>query len=118
MGVLRSFTFALEGIRHFLQTQRNARIEAVIGIAAVIIGVRLGLAPIEWVVLTLTIALVMILEGLNTVLEIAIDLSTPEVEPRAKAAKDISAGMVLIAAIASVVVGLVLFGPKLVALLS
>lgn len=77
----------------------------------------MGLAPVEWVALTLTIALVLILEGLNTVLEIAIDLSTPEIDPRAKAAKDISAGMVLIAAIASVVVGLLLFGPKLVALL-
>lgn len=114
--MLRSFGFALEGISLFLRTQRNARIEAGIGIAAVVLGVRLALAPIEWVALALTIALVLILEGLNTVLEIAIDLSTPEINPRAKAAKDVSAGMVLIAAIASVVVGLVLFAPKLLAL--
>lgn len=84
-----------------------------IGVAAVIAGLVLGLTSTEWAVLALTICLVLILEGLNTSLELAVDLASPQLDPRAKAAKDLAAGMVLIAAIGSVAVGIALFGPKL-----
>ena len=63
--------------------------------------------------LLLTIASVLILEGLNTALEAAVDLASPELHPLAKIAKDVTAGMVLIAAIASVGVGLIILGPPL-----
>jgi diacylglycerol kinase len=56
---------------------------------------------------------VLIVEGLNTALEFAVDLSSPQRHPHAKAAKDLAAGMVLLAALASVVVGLALLGPPL-----
>ena len=114
MPLIRSFRFALAGLAHLLRTQRNARIEAAIGIVAVGAGVLLGLTAVEWAVLALTICLVLILEGLNTALELAVDLASPDTQPKAKAAKDLAAGTVLIAAIGSVAVGVVLFGPKLV----
>lgn len=112
-GVFRSFRFAFAGLGHLLRTQRNARIEVAIGIAAIAAGLVLGLTPSEWAVLALTICLVLILEGLNTSLELAVDLASPQLEPRAKAAKDLAAGMVLVAAMGSVAVGVLLFGPKL-----
>ncbi|HYY54764.1 MAG TPA: diacylglycerol kinase family protein [Candidatus Dormibacteraeota bacterium] len=108
-----SFRFAGAGLAHLVRTQRNARIELAIGALAVALGAWLGLTPPEWGVLALTIALVLILEGMNTALELAVDLASPERHPYAKAAKDISAGMVLVAAIASVAVGLALFLPRL-----
>jgi diacylglycerol kinase (ATP) len=111
--VIRSFRFAFAGLEHLLRTQRNARIEVVIGIGAIAAGLVLGLTPPEWAVLALTICLVLILEGLNTSLELAVDLASPQLDPRAKAAKDLAAGMVLVAAIGSVAVGVTLFGPKL-----
>lgn len=111
--LLHSFGFALEGLRYLLATQRNFRIEVGIGLLAVTAGLVLGLTVAEWAVLVLTIAVVLILEGLNTTLELAVDLASPEVHPKAKAAKDIAAGMVLVAAIASIVIGALLFGPKL-----
>ena len=114
MPLVRSFRFALAGLAHLLRTQRNARIEVAIGIAAVGAGVLLGLTAVEWAVLALTICLVLILEGLNTALELAVDLASPGTHPKAKAAKDLAAGMVLIGAIGSVAVGVLLFGPKLV----
>ena len=114
MPLLRSFRFALAGVVYLLRTQRNARIEVAIGIVAVGAGALLRLAAIEWAVLVLTICLVLILEGLNTALELAVDLASPEAHPKAKAAKDLAAGMVLIAAAGSLIVGLLLFGPKLV----
>ena len=111
--MLRSFGFAFAGLGHLLRTQRNARIEVALGLAAVAAGLVLGLSTAEWAVLAVTICLVLILEGLNTSLELAVDLASPQLDPRAKAAKDLAAGMVLIAAIGSVAVGIALFGPKL-----
>jgi len=111
--LLRSFGFAFAGLGHLLRTQRNARIEVALGLAAVAAGLVLGLSTAEWAVLAVTICLVLILEGLNTSLELAVDLASPQLDPRAKAAKDLAAGMVLIAAIGSVAVGIALFGPKL-----
>ena len=67
----------------------------------------------EWALLVFTIALVLILEGLNTSIELAIDLASPRIHPFAKAAKDLAAGMVLIAAIAAVAVGGIILGPPL-----
>lgn len=111
--MLRSFGFALSGLFLLVRTQRNARIEVAIGLVAVAAGLVLSLSATEWAVLVVTICLVLILEGLNTSLELAVDLASPQLHPRAKAAKDLAAGMVLIAALGSVVVGALLFGPKL-----
>ena len=95
------------------RTQANARIELGIGILAVAMGTWLHIARVEWAVIVFTIALVLILEGLNTAIELAINLSSPDSHPFAKHAKDIAAGMVLLASIASVVVGLLILGPPL-----
>jgi diacylglycerol kinase len=95
------------------RTQRNARIHLAVGAAACAVGAWVGISRVEWAVMVFTIALVLILEGLNTAIEAAIDLASPEIHPLAKIAKDLAAGMVLIAAIASVGVGLLILGPPL-----
>lgn len=110
---LRSFRFALAGLNYLFRTQRNARVHAVAGTLACIVAGWLGTAPAEWALLILTIASVLILEGLNTAIEAAVDLASPRVHPLAKVAKDVAAGMVLIAAIAAVIVGLLILGPPL-----
>jgi undecaprenol kinase len=95
------------------RTQRNARIHVAIGAAACGLGAWLRISRLEWAVIIFTIALVLILEGLNTAVEAAIDLASPKFHPLAKAAKDLAAGMVLIGAIASVAVGSLILGPPL-----
>jgi diacylglycerol kinase len=110
---VRSFYFAFAGLAYLFRTQRNARVHATIGAAACGLGLWLGIGRVEWAVLVFTIALVLILEGLNTAVEAAIDLASPQIHPLAKAAKDLAAGMVLIAAMASVAVGLLILGPRL-----
>lgn len=111
--ILRSFYFAFAGLAYLFRTQRNARIHAVLGAAACGLAAWLGISRVEWAVLVFTVALVLILEGLNTAIEAAIDLASPDVHPLAKAAKDLAAGMVLIGAVASVLVGLLVLGPPL-----
>jgi diacylglycerol kinase len=113
--LLRSFGYAFAGIAFILRTQRNARIELAVGLTAVVLGLWLGLTPLEWAVLAITIALVLALEWVNTSLELAVSLASPERHPSAKAAKDVAAACVLLGAITSVVVGLLLFVPRLVA---
>jgi diacylglycerol kinase len=110
---LLSFYFAFAGIYYLLRTQRNARIELAIGVIACGLGAWLHIDRVQWAVLAFTIALVLILEGLNTAIEMAIDLASPQVHPLAKHSKDLAAGMVLIASIASVAVGLLILGPPL-----
>lgn len=112
-GVIRSFHYAFAGVGYLFRTQRNARIHLVIGTAACAVGVWVGLTRTEWAVIIFTIALVLILEGLNTAIEAAIDLASPQFHPLAKIVKDLAAGMVLIAAIASIGVGLLILGPPL-----
>jgi len=112
--LLRSFGHAFAGVAYILRTQRNARIELTVGVAAVLLGLWLGLTSLEWAVLAITIALVLALEWINTSLELAVSLASPEQHPSAKAAKDVAAACVLLGAITSVVVGLLLFAPRLV----
>lgn len=111
--IARSFYFAFAGLGYLFRTQRNARIELAIGALACGLAAWLGISRVEWAVIVFTIALVLILEGLNTAIEAAIDLASPRFHPMAKVAKDLAAGMVLIAAIASVAVGLLILGPPL-----
>lgn len=112
-GLFRSFRYAFSGLGYLFRTQRNARIHLAIGAAACGIAAWVGISRAEWAVMIFTIALVLILEGLNTAVEAAIDLASPQLHPLAKVGKDLAAGMVLIAAIASVGVGLLILGPPL-----
>lgn len=111
--IARSFGFAFAGLAYLLRTQRNARIHVLAGAVACALGAWLRISRVEWAVIVFTIALVIILEGLNTAVEAAVDLASPRVHPLAKAAKDLAAGMVLVATIASVAVGLLILGPPL-----
>ena len=108
-----SFGHAIDGIRHLLRTQRSFRIQVAAALAVLVAAGVLRFSPGEWALLLLTIALVLTLEGLNTGVEIAVTLASPEHRLEAKAAKDVAAGMVLLGAIAAAIVGVLLFGPHL-----
>ena len=115
---LRSFRYAFEGLAYIVRTQPNARIELGVAIAAVALAAWLGISAIEWAVLVLTIAVVLALEWINTALELAVSLASPDRHPSAKAAKDVAAASVLLGALVSVVIGLLLFAPRILAKLA
>ena len=111
----RSFRYALAGWWYVIRTQKNAWIHAVISLAVILVALWLRLVAHDWAVLVLTIAMVWIAEFLNTALEAVVDLASPELHPLAKVGKDVGAAAVLIAAIASVIIGLLILGPPLLA---
>jgi diacylglycerol kinase len=115
--LLRSFGYAFAGLAQLIRTQRNFRIELGLGGIAVVAGAWARLTSVEWAVLALTIALVLILEAVNTAIEHTVTLASPALDPRAKSAKDVSAAAVLLAAVASLVVGVALLWPRLTAVL-
>jgi len=108
-----SLGVALRGARRVLATEPNAQIEAAIALLAVGLALWLKISPVEWALLVTLIALVLGLEMVNTAIEAAVDLACPEQHPLAKKAKDSAAGAVVLAAIASVAVGVVIFLPRL-----
>jgi diacylglycerol kinase len=112
------FRAAFSGLWRLVKSERHFQLHLVAAACAVILATLLGFSRLEWAILILTIGLVLVAEGLNAALERAIDTTTPGFHPLAKAAKDIGAAAVLIAATVSVLVGLLLYTPKLWALLS
>jgi diacylglycerol kinase (ATP) len=116
--VLRSFGFAGAGVMALVQTQPNARVHIVVGVLAAWLAYVLALSPLECMVLVLTMSLVLVTEAINSAIEAAVDLASPAIHPLARQAKDMAAGAVLLSALTAVVVGLVLFAPRLFLLLS
>ena len=110
---LLSFRYAFLGVRTVFRDQHNIRIEAVMAALAVTAGFIFSLSATEWILLLLVIALVLSLEMVNTALEYLVDLASPGRHPVAGKIKDIAAGAVLISAIFSVIIGLILFIPKI-----
>ncbi|MBX3439601.1 MAG: diacylglycerol kinase family protein [Planctomycetaceae bacterium] len=112
-----SFGCAAAGVAHALRTQRNVRIHLAATIAATALAALLNVSPLEWALLCLTIAMVWAAELINTAIEAVVDLASPEQHPLARIAKDTAAGAVLVTAGNSVLIAVVLFGPRLWALL-
>ncbi len=112
-NILEAFRFAFSGLWYAWHTQRNTRIHLSIAAGVIALGLWLGLSPTQWAVLALTIGFVLVSEMLNTVAETLVDMISPGYHPLAKVIKDVTAGAVLLAAIISVIVGLLVLGPPL-----
>jgi diacylglycerol kinase (ATP) len=112
-GLVNSFNYAFEGIIYVVRTQRNMRIHFLVALAVLPLGVLLGVTRIEMLALILAVAFVLLMEMANTALEMTIDVATPAFDPRARAAKDIAAGMVLVSAVTALFVGYLVFAPRL-----
>lgn len=110
---LYSFRYAFAGLFYMLRTQRNAWIHAVATVSVIALGLWLRLSSHEWAILALTIGLVWMAEFVNTALEAVVDLASPDIHPLARVGKDVAAAAVLVAAMTSVVVGLLILGPPL-----
>ncbi len=81
-----------------------------------VLGTWLHIAPIEWAILIVAMTVVFVAESFNTAIEIDIDLTSPQYHPYARDTKDVAAGAVLLAVIGAVLVGCIIFIPKILLL--
>jgi diacylglycerol kinase (ATP) len=110
---LKSFVFAAAGITRFFRTEHNAQIHLTVTIAVIILSFLLKINKTEAVAVIFSIAFVWVTEMINTSIEKAMDFISAERKTEIRNIKDMAAGAVLIAAITSVVIGCIVFLPKL-----
>ncbi len=110
---IQSVGHAIAGILALIRTQANARIHLAATVGVVLAGFLLKVSRGDWVALVVAIALVWMAEALNTAVEFLADEVSQEHRDRIKLAKDIAAAGVLLAAIAAVVIGGLVFIPHL-----
>lgn len=115
--LIRSFGYAFNGIIYATKTQLNFRIHLVASLLAVFMGYSLHISVNEWQWVILCIALVLIVELLNTAIEFLTDLVSPGYNKLAGHVKDVSAGAVVITALFALITGAIIFLPKLIVLL-
>lgn len=111
---LKSFLFAWKGLKSAFVTQVNFKIQLIIGCLAVVLAFFLEFNRIEWIILIFTATAVLITELINTVVETIADYLFPGFHETAGMIKNISAAAVLVSAIAAIIVGLMLFLPKII----
>ncbi len=111
--LLKSFLYAFKGIAVFFSKDRNGQIQGVAAIVAIILGITLHISVTEWLFVITCIGTVISLEMLNTAIEKLCDIMFPDFNLQVKLIKDIAAGGVLIIALTSLVIGLIIFIPKI-----
>lgn len=110
-SIFKSFGYALEGFLHALKNNRNLRIHLAVALVVIILSVFFGINKYEMSILGLVILLVISSEMINTAIEEMVNLITSEHKREAKIAKDVTAGMVFVASIGSVIIGFLIFTP-------
>lgn len=113
-----SFKFAFSGLVYVIKTQKNAWIHAVATLLVVTSGLICKLSLTNWALIFFAIGFVWASESINTSIEVVVDLVSPQYHSLAKVAKDTAAATVFIAAITAVAIGLVVFIPAFLNLLS
>lgn len=108
-----SANLAIEGIIYSVKTQRHMRFHLYAALAALILGLFLTISRLEFIILCLTILLVLVAEMVNTAIEVAVDLVVKEYHPVAKTAKDVAAGVVLLASVGALTVAYLVLYPAL-----
>ena len=112
-----SFTYPIKGLKYAYRNEQNLAFDVGIALIVVIAGFLFKISVIEWALLILTIGMVIALELVNTAIEAVVDLVTEEYHPLAQVAKDTSAAAVFVCAIAAVIVGFIIFLPKVIDLI-
>jgi diacylglycerol kinase (ATP) len=117
-GRVRSFRYAIAGIMRMVRCQHNAWIHLFATVAVVAAGFFFQLSRLEWCWIVVAMSLVWTAEALNTAFEFLADAASPSFSPTVRDAKDVAAGAVLLTAIASTIIGGVIFWPYITVMIS
>ena len=111
-GRLKSLRFAFRGMLTLVRSEHSIMVQLAIGMLVSILGFLLDISPTEWMLQTICIGLVLSAEGLNTAVEKLCDFVHPGPDPKIGRIKDIAAGGVGFAAVLAIVVGIIIYAPK------
>src|SRR4051794_41119236 len=118
MKFVRSFGYAWQGIQYCYKTQLNFRVQLKVLTFAIIAGFALHISNVEWLFIVVCSVAVLTLELINTAIEHLCDTVTKDIHPSIKIIKDASAAAVLLGAAGSLVIGAIIFLPKIIGLLN
>lgn len=111
--LLKSFSYAITGITTAIRSERNMRIHLILSIIAIGCSLFFSISTVEWLFVIVAIGGMFSLEILNTAVERVVDLVTEEYHPLAKQAKDLAAGAVFVYALTVVIIGIIIFLPRI-----
>jgi len=114
--LLSSFNHAFQGMVHAVRSERNMRIHLAVAAVVLVASVFLNLTRLEFVAVLVAISLVLMMELVNTAIEAVVDMMTDQRDPRARVAKDLAAGAVLVAAINALAVAYLVLTDRLAGL--
>lgn len=114
---LESFRFAIKGVLTLIRSEHNSRIHLAAAIIVIIAGIILKISRAEWMLIIIVIGMVFISELINSSLEAIGDVADPERNEKIGKAKDYSAAAVLVSAIVSLIIGGLIFIPKILDLI-
>ncbi len=113
IGRIKSVGFAFKGAFHLIKNEASIQVQFVIAIFMTIAGLYFELSTTEWIIQILVIGLIMTVEGINSAIEEIADFIHPEYHKKIGLIKDISAGAVFIFAITAIIIGLIIYIPKI-----
>ena len=111
---LLSFTYPVKGLKYAYRNEQNLMVDVGMALIVLVFGFIFRIEVWEWAILVITVGLVLALELVNTAIEAVVDLVTEEYHPLAKVAKDTSAAAVFVFAIVAIIIGLIIFLPKII----
>lgn len=110
---LKSVGYAFKGAILLLKTEASIKIQFLTAIIVTILGFILNISHNEWIVQCLAIGMVMSIEGINTAIEEIADFMHPEYNKKIGLIKDIAAGAVFIASVFAIIIGFIIYLPKI-----
>lgn len=111
---IRGFGYAFKGVSYALKTQLNFRVHLVCALIVIALGYALNISAAEWLWIIIAIGLVLAAEAFNTALELLVDFVSPQYDKKAGHIKDMCAAAVLLTAVTALIIGAVIFLPKLI----
>lgn len=117
-GRINGFKYAGKGAWILVATEHSIIAQVIIAIIVTILGFLLNISTIEWMFQILAIGLILVAESLNTAIEKIADFIHPDRHPKIGELKDISAGAAFFAATAAIIIGLIIYVPKILYLIN
>ncbi len=114
--VIKSFGWALNGLKDCILHEKNFRIQYIIALFVIVAGFFFSISSIEWMIILLSFAVVLSFEIINSAIEKLCDLVSPDFNLTIRKVKDMSASAVLLSAIISFIIGCIIFLPKVISL--